>query len=74
MELIPIKTKVRIKDADIIGVVIGVTLREKTVEYQICYYIGGEQKHPWVWDWEIEPVVDNRTQAGFIKTTEITKA
>lgn len=71
--IIPNGTKVITKIGSIECFVIGVVVRGKSnnqVEYNVSWFLNGERKSEWVYDFEIEPKIDNSKPMGFTKSNQ----
>lgn len=68
-EVIPNGTKVLIKDAGIKATVQACCVagvENPIIEYRLVYWVGGERKSDWVYDWEIEIFIDTSKKAGMV--------
>ena len=66
MDLFNMGTKVLVKGTEIKAVTTGVCARgNDNITYEIAWWINGERKEVWVYDFEIELYVDNSKKAGF---------
>lgn len=64
MKVYKMGTKVRSKMGEIEAYVTGVCMRS-CIEYEISYFVGGERKSTWLYDFEIE-LAPKRKKAGMV--------
>ncbi|MDB0600714.1 hypothetical protein PL373_06055 [Tenacibaculum maritimum] len=73
--VLPVGSRIETKIGNIDAIVIGICIRglkNESVEYQVSYFLNGENKTPWLHSYEIDLKIDNSKQAGFSITNNQT--
>lgn len=63
MQVIPCRTKVKIKDIE--GVITGISIRDEQVSYEVTYWVGSERKQEWLAEYEFKVGKVNKQEIGF---------
>lgn len=69
VKIIPSGTRVKIKDAGLNGTIVGVAMNgigNTYIEYRVIYWMAGERKDVWVFEFEIEILKETSKKAGFV--------
>ena len=78
MNVIPNGSRVKIKDTNSVATIHACCVAgENTpiIEYRIIYWVGGDRRDAWVYDWEVELYVETKKKAGMVNyETSIVKS